>query len=183
MARAADAQDGYSDFGGGTSKAWLRVKAPFAPALRDGTGLVDKPGGLVLEAVGAGGAITTYWLWIDRNGLVHLKTSEPTDEDETTSIAAPKNIRISTIGIDPGVIIAGSTLEVATTITGVAVGDLIVLEAPAWASGDSSAYAVNLVARVSAADTIRVKFTNLSGNSLDIHEGGATYRYFWFDLT
>src|SRR3990170_4971161 len=133
MARASESQEGYSAFGGGLGKAWLRVLAPYDSDARDGTGLVDRPGGLVLEAVGASGAVTTYWLWVDRNGLLHSKTSEPTDEDETTSIMAPKNITVSTVNIGRySSLPAGSTILVATTITGVAVGDLVILETPVF---------------------------------------------------
>lgn len=183
MARLADGGEGISEFGGGTGKAWIRVKAPFNVSLRDGTGLVDKPGGFILEAVGASGAVTSYFLWIDRNGLLHLKTSEPTDEDETTSIAAPKNITVSTIGIDPNASLpAGTVIEVATTITGVAVGDLILLELPAFtgATPNPSVRIVSGIARVTT-DTITVRFINPTMSA--VIPGPQTYRYFWFDLT
>ena len=184
MARLGDRQEGFSDFGGGTDKAWLRVKAPFNPSLRDGTGLVDKPSGLVIEAVGAAGAVTTYFIWVDRNGMLHSKTSEPTDEDETTSIMAPKNIRVSTIGLDPQqAIIQGSTIEVATTITGVAAGDIVMIERGSM-NGLTAAYTgyqIDSVGRITAADTVAFRFRNVSQAVLTPEP--ETVRYIWFDLT
>ena len=182
MARATETTEGYTRVGGGAGKAWFHVKSPIdtnSPA----DGLVDAPGGLVLDSVGASGAVVSYWLWIDRNGILHLKTSEPTDEDETTTFAAAKNIRHSTIGLDPKSLVQGSTLELATTITGVAQGDIVIFEAPAYTGGDATAFMVNLVGRVTT-DTVRVKFTNiLAAAAVDPHPGGATYRYTWIDLT
>ena len=183
MARASESQEGYSAFGGGLGKAWLRVLAPYDSDARDGTGLVDRPGGLVLEAVGASGAVTTYWLWVDRNGLLHSKTSEPTDEDETTSIMAPKNITVSTIGIHPNVSIpSGSTINVATTIAGVAAGDLVLLEFPTMtgATPNPSVRIVTVFPTVTT-DTITVRFLNPTTSA--VIPGAQTYRYVWFDLT
>ena len=183
MTRAAESQEGYSGFGGGIGKAWLRVFAPYDPALKTGAGLADKPGGLILEAVSDAGVVTTYWLWIDANGVLHSKTSEPTNQDETTSIMAPKNITVSTIGIDPNASLpAGTVIEVATTITGVAVGDVVMLEVPALTglTPNASVFMITQVARVTT-DTITVKFYNAYIQA--VISGPRTYRYFWFDLT
>lgn len=181
MARAAENQEGYTGFGGGTNKAWLRVKAPYDPSLRTEVGLSDKPGGLVLEAVDDSGTVTTYWLWIDANGIPHLKTSEPTDQDETTTYCGPKNVRVSTIGIDPQATLPqGSALEISTTITGVATGDLVLIERSAGITG-LTGYDIHSVARVSTTDTIRVRYTNLSTEAITPEP--ETIRYTWFDFT
>src|SRR3990167_8907697 len=156
---------GYSKFGGGADDSWVHVEAPYAPALRDGTGIADKPSGIVLDVVTDGGAVTSYWIWIDSNGLLHSATSEPTNQDATTSIMAPKNIRVSTIGLDPQqAIIQGSTIEVATTIIGVAAGDIVMIERGSM-NGLTAAYTgyqIDSVGRITAADTVAFRFRNVS---------------------
>ena len=122
-------------------------------------------------------------MWVDRNGLLHSKTSEPTDEDETTSIMAPKNITVSTVNIGRySSLAAGSTVEIATTISGVAVGDLVILEHPALSEAPApSADIVYTTPRVTT-DTITVLFRNYTSSAVTAGDG-RTYRYFWFDLT
>jgi len=184
VARAADKQEGYADFGKGATASWLRVSSPLNISLRDGTGLANKPSGIVLDAVDSAGAVVTYWLWIDSTGQLRTATAEPTDEDGSGSRVGPKAITVSTIGIDPNQIIAQqSTIEVATTITGVAVGDLVIIERPQLAANSVSytGYMIDQIARVSVADTINVRFRNLT--TLGVTPEPETIRYIWFDLT
>jgi len=184
LARTGEAQDGYSDFGGGPSKAWLRVRAPFNTALRDGTGLSDKPSGIVLEAVSDAGVVTTYWMWIDSNGLLHTSTSEPTNQDETTTYSGPKNIRTGTVRLNPNTLGSRSTVMISTIITGVAAGDLIILEPPSFTTGVSlTGWTVELVGRVDNTNEVKFKFINIDDSGAAVTVGNDAYRYFWYDFT
>lgn len=182
MARTTEVRPAsYTQFGGGGDGSWLRVLAPYDPTSRTGAGLADKPGGLVLEAVSDAGVVTTYWLWIDSNGLMHLSSSEPTNQDETTTYTGPKNVRISTLGIDPNAtILSGSVVVVSTTITGVAAGDLVLVERAEFAAPHVTGYVIDQIARVSANDTIAVVFRNIGPAVTPEPE---TIRYTWFDFT
>jgi len=184
MARAAESQEGYSGFGGGTGKAWVRVFAPYNPSLKDGTGLQDRPSGVVLESVTDAGVVTTRWLWFDSAGLLRMATAEPTNQDGSGSIVSPSGIVVSTIGLDVNAsLAAGSVVEVATTISGVAAGDLVLIERSAALTGtipNPSVRLVSGIARVTT-DTINVRFINPTASAVD--PGPETYRYTWFDLT
>lgn len=184
MARAADKQEGYSDFGKGASASWLRVSSPLNISLRDGTGLANKPSGIVIDAVDSAGAVTTYWLWIDSTGQLRTATAEPTDEDGSGSRVGPKAITVSTIGIDPNqAIIAGSTIEVATTITGVAVGDLVLIARSSidGLTASYTGYQIDAVARITTVDQILVRFRSITNAAITPEP--ETIRYTWFDLT
>jgi len=182
VARAAEAQDGYSDFGGGRNKAWLRIKAPQIDTA--GTGLSDKPGGLVLEAVTNAGVVTTYWLWIDANGMLHSSTSEPTDQDETTTFMGPKNIRTGTVYLNPGTLASRSTIQISTIISGVASGDLVILETPTFTTGVSvTGWIIQNIASIVSTNEIKVKFINVNDTGGSVVIGNEAFKYTWFDLT
>ena len=182
MARAAEAQDGYSDFGGGRNKAWIRVKAPQIDTA--GTGLSDKPSGIVLEAVSNAGVVTSYWIWIDSNGMMHSSTSEPTDQDETTTFSGAKNIRTGTVYLNPGTLAVRSTIQISTIISGVASGDLVILELPTFTTGVSvTGWIIQNVASIVSNNEIKVKFINVMQNGDSVVIGNEAFKYTWFDLT
>ena len=83
-----------------------------------------------------------------------------------------------TFVLDIASIAASISAEQTVTITGVAVGDLVIVMGPD--AGLSVAVAITQ-AFVSAADTVKFRVVNPSIGALD--PASATFRYFWFDLT
>lgn len=54
-------------------------------------GYTDKPAILAMDAVGASGAITTYYLWFDRTGDLRTANAIPTDEDGSGTIVGTQS--------------------------------------------------------------------------------------------
>lgn len=87
-----------------------------------------------------------------------------------------KAIKSGTIDIDPPSIPASTTSAVTATITGLASGDVIIMQPP-----DLEAGLIFVGEAVTAADTVTVYLRNDTVAPID----GAlkTWRYLWFDLT
>ena len=88
-----------------------------------------------------------------------------------------KNTATGTISADPSSISAQSRGYVDVTITGVAVGDIVIMQPP-------DALNVGLVyggCKVTAADTVRIFLANLTGSGID--DGAHDWLYFWMDIT
>ena len=73
-------------------------------------------------------------------------------------------------------IAANATGSATFTVTGAAVGDVVVVNVPALTTG--LAYAG---AAVTGANTVTLYATNATGTAID--NAAATFRYLWFDLT
>lgn len=88
-----------------------------------------------------------------------------------------RRIKAGTISVDPPSIGAATTGTVALTITGVAVGDLVILMPPSTLEDDL----IPKGSPVTAADTVTLLLYNPTGAAID---GAArTWQYLWFDLT
>jgi hypothetical protein len=74
-----------------------------------------------------------------------------------------KAVLQGTIAVDPASISATSSAETAVTITGAATGDIVIMNPPASLE-TGLAYSG---ARVSAADTVQVRLTNVTGSGVD----------------
>lgn len=88
-----------------------------------------------------------------------------------------KNTTAGTINIDPGSISGQARGDVAVTVSGVSVGDFVVLSPPVGLN-------VGLVyggCRVTGADTLTVFLANLTSGTID--DGANNWEYFWVDLT
>lgn len=88
-----------------------------------------------------------------------------------------KNTATGTISADPSSISAQSRGYVDVTITGVAVGDIVIMQPP-------NALDVGLVyggCKVTAADTVRIFLANLTGSGID--DGAHDWLYLWMDIT
>lgn len=111
-----------------------------------------------------------YRFSIDNAGRVGINTTTPSailDVNGTTKIGtlgtALTNIIKTTVNVDVAPIAAGSTILVAWTVTNAATGSTVsVSPATSLANGLIIAYA-----RVSAANTVELKFTNVTGASID----------------
>lgn len=90
---------------------------------------------------------------------------------------AIKRVTAGTISLDPPSIAATSRAAVTGTVTGVAVGDRILLEPPAALNDDLIFHG----ARVTAADTITVYLYNPTAGAID--DAALTWNYTWIDLT
>lgn len=77
-----------------------------------------------------------------------------------------------TVAIDPASIASAAVGETSVTITGATVGDTVVLSPPT--AGLTAGLGL-LDARVSAANTVKVRIANLSGGSVDEPSGTWTY--------
>src|SRR5437899_12649803 len=89
-----------------------------------------------------------------------------------------KKIVSGTFTLDIASIAASTSAEQTVTITGVAVGDLVIVMGPD--AGPSVAVAITQ-AFVSAADTVKFRVVNPSVGALD--PASATFRYTWFKRT
>jgi hypothetical protein len=89
-----------------------------------------------------------------------------------------KKIKSGTVTVDPASIAATTSGETAVTITGVAVGDIVIFEPP---SALETGLAYGATGRVSAADTVQLRLTNVTGLAID--GASLTWRYLWVDLT
>lgn len=88
-----------------------------------------------------------------------------------------KRISSGTVSADPGSIIAQTRGSVTATITGVASGDVVILNPP----GALNTGLVYGGCEVTGADTITIYLANLTGGAID--DGSQAYRYLWLDLT
>jgi hypothetical protein len=83
-----------------------------------------------------------------------------------------------TFTLDVASIGASQEAEQTQTITGVAVGDLVIVVGPD--AGLSVAVAIT-AAYVSATDTVKFRIVNPTAGALD--PASAVFRYYWFDFT
>ena len=94
------------------------------------------------------------------------------------SPASIKRIQTGTVTLDIASIGASQEVEQTITVTGVAVGDIVIVAGPD--AGLSVAVAIT-AAYVSAADTVKFRVVNPTAGALD--PASASFRYLWFDLT
>jgi hypothetical protein len=88
-----------------------------------------------------------------------------------------KNTATGTLSLDPGSLSASSRGSVDATLTGVAIGDIVILQPP-------NALDTGLVyggCEVSATDTLKVFLANLTTSA--VNDGPNDWRYLWLDLT
>lgn len=95
-----------------------------------------------------------------------------------TSGATIKAIKSAAISVTISALSAGAEEDITLTISGVAPGDLVQL-APINSAMETGV-AVAAV-WVSAADTVKLRVSNLNGSSLT--GSTASWNYVWFDLT
>lgn len=88
-----------------------------------------------------------------------------------------KQVLTGTISIDPGVINGHSRGFVDVTITGAAVGDIVIMQPP---SGLDTALMYGGCV-VTGADTVRVFIGNLANGN--VNDGAQTWVYLWMDIT
>lgn len=88
-----------------------------------------------------------------------------------------KKIQAGSFAADPASIPATSTGTVDITITGLAVGDVVVLMRPNGLSDDL----IYSGCRVQAANTLRIYLYNPTAGAID--DGSLTWEYCWIDLT
>lgn len=88
-----------------------------------------------------------------------------------------KNTATGTFNINPGNIGGQTRGSVNATLTGAAIGDIVILQPP-------DALNVGLVfggCVVSATDTVKVFLANVTGTAID--DGANDWTYFWMDIT
>lgn len=88
-----------------------------------------------------------------------------------------KNTATGTFNINPGNIGGQTRGSVNVTLTGAAIGDIVILQPP-------DALNVGLVfggCVVSATDTVKVFLANVTGTAID--DGANDWTYFWMDIT
>jgi hypothetical protein len=88
-----------------------------------------------------------------------------------------KDTASGTLSIDPGSVSAQSRGSVTATITGAAVGDVVILQPPSGLNA-GLAFAGCVV---TASDTLTVFLANLTTGSID--DGSNSWTYLWMDLT
>jgi hypothetical protein len=88
-----------------------------------------------------------------------------------------KRITYGTVAVDPANIGAQASAETAVTITGVAAGDVVMFFPPASLESGLTLSA----ARVSGADTVQLRLSNVTGSGVD--GASRTWEYVWYDLT
>jgi hypothetical protein len=91
--------------------------------------------------------------------------------------ATIKRIEANTVAADPGSIAAQTRGSIDVTITGVAVGDIVVMDPP----DGLNAGLVYGGCRVTANNTLRIYLANITGAAID--DGSTVYDFLWFDLT
>lgn len=87
-----------------------------------------------------------------------------------------KKITKATASVDLPSINSGATGSATFTVTGAAVGDVVIVNPPTLTSG-----LVFGGAAVTGANTVTVYVLNASGGA--VNEAAGTYTYLWFDLT
>jgi len=80
-----------------------------------------------------------------------------------TSAVALTQIMKGTVAVDPASITAQESAETSVTITGAATGDVVIMNPPASLETGLAFSG----ARVSAADTVQVRLTNVTGGAVD----------------
>lgn len=108
-------------------------------------------------------------------GLQFLDQVAIGNADSGTPIAA---IKSGVFTLDIASIAASTSAEQSVTITGVAVGDVVIVDGPD--AGLSVGVAIT-AAYVTAADTVKFRVVNPTVGALD--PASASFRYIWFDLT
>jgi hypothetical protein len=88
-----------------------------------------------------------------------------------------RGVKSGSVAIDPPSISANTRGTATATITGVAAGDIVILEPPA-ALETGLLYVGHYV---SAANTVTVMLYNPTGSAVD--GASRSWRYLWFDLT
>lgn len=88
-----------------------------------------------------------------------------------------KKIATGTVSIDPGSIAAQTRGSQTATITGAAVGDVVLMQPP----GALNTGLVFAGCEVTGANTVTVFLGNLTAGAID--DGSQTWRYLWIDLT
>ena len=88
-----------------------------------------------------------------------------------------KRITTGTVSVDPGSIAAQTRGSVSVTVTGTAVGDIIVLEPPSTLEG-GLAYAG---CEITGANTVRVDIANISAGAID--GASLSWKYRFIDIT
>ncbi|MFN8533853.1 MAG: hypothetical protein U0556_09920 [Dehalococcoidia bacterium] len=88
-----------------------------------------------------------------------------------------RKVQTGTLTVDPAEILAGAAANTAVTLTGVAVGDIVVVEPPA----DLEAGLVPIGAIVTDADEVSLRLYNPTIAAVDGAE--KAWRYLWVDLT
>lgn len=114
-------------------------------------------------------------------GKTRFSAIQTTTSDGLTvgsSGSAIKQISTGTVSVNPASIGDNDVGETTVTLTGVAAGDIVILVPPA--AGITAGLMAG-EARVTAADTVKVRIVNASGGSVD--EAAASWTYLWFDLT
>lgn len=97
---------------------------------------------------------------------------------EPDAPAAPQPSATSgTVAADPGNIAAQTRGSVDVTIAGVAPGDIVIMNPP---DGLNAGLAF-AGCRVTAANTVRIYLSNLTGAGID--DGSLNWDFFWIDLT
>ncbi len=89
----------------------------------------------------------------------------------TTGTTITKIVKGS-VSVNPGNCADNDIVEVTLTITGAAVGDVVIMNPPA--AGQTAGLGV-CGARVSATDEVKLRLINVSGGAVD--EGALTYDY------
>lgn len=88
-----------------------------------------------------------------------------------------KIIDVGTVSIDPGSIAAQTRGSVTFTLTGAAVGDIVIMQPP----GALNSGLVYAGCEVTSANTVTVYLGNLTGVAID--DGSNQWRFMWFDTT
>ncbi len=88
-----------------------------------------------------------------------------------------KNTATGTINANPGNIAAQTRGSVDVTLTGAAVGDIVILQAP---DGLNTGLVYGGCV-VTGTDTLRIFLANLTGGAID--DGANDWTYFWMDIT
>lgn len=87
-----------------------------------------------------------------------------------------RKLDVGTVVLNPGSATTNSVVVVTFTLTGAAVGDVVVVNPPAAIEAGLIATAF-----VSAANTVTVRVANITAGTVDA--ASATWSYVWFDRT
>lgn len=178
----------------------LQLSTPAWPTITDDTG--DGVSGTIL------GQTVTDAIRDAINGLVHSSTNPGvTPEDAIDEVVAArgskadlntrlsisltaagllavgggttiKRLEIGTVSVNPPSIAATTRSSATATISGVAVGDVVLMIPP---SGLNAGLLVSGNAYVSGVDTVTIPIYNATGGAVD--DGALTWTYLWLDAT
>lgn len=151
----------------------------------DPTTVVDAfapPGGVLGVAEGGTGAANAATARGNLGAAASGVNTDITSLSALTSLTvgggtAIKEIDSGTTSLDPASIAAQTRGSVTFTLTGAAVGDIVIMQPPS-ALNTGLAFAG---AEVTGANTVTVYIVNVTGGAID--DGANTWRYLWFDLT